>query len=185
MAKKGYLRIRKGHEVGAEAYGTGDIPFVRTSDIANFEISIDPTRSVNEEVYRQYADQQKLAPGDILLVSDGRYRIGRTAILHDYDYRCIVQSHIRIITVTRRSPINAVELLYLLSLPMVQHQIRNLVFIQSTLGSLGKRLLEVRLPLPKSIPQWSKTIDEFCSLIEGRASLLKRLRDFEHSGYEL
>jgi type I restriction enzyme M protein len=185
MAKKGYLRIRKGHEVGAEAYGTGDIPFVRTSDISNFEISIDPTRSVSEETYRQYAEQQKLTPGDILLVSDGRYRIGRTAILHDYDYRCVVQSHIRIITVTRRSPINAIELLYLLSLPMVQHQIRNLVFIQSTLGSLGKRLLEVRLPIPKSIPQWNKTIEEFRALIEDRASLLKRLRDFEHPGYEL
>jgi type I restriction enzyme M protein len=185
MVKRGYLRIRKGHEVGAEVYGTGDIPFVRTSDISNYEIAIDPTRSVSEEIYQQYADQQKLTPGDILLVSDGRYRIGRTAILHDYNYRCVVQSHIRIITVTRRSPISATELLYLLNLPMVQHQIRNLVFIQSTLGALGKRLYEIRVPLPKPTTEWAKTIEEFQSLIRGRAALLERLRGFEHPGYEL
>jgi len=185
MVKKGYLRIRKGHEVGAEAYGTGDIPFVRTSDITNYEISIDPTRSVSEEVYQQYASQQQLAPGDILMVSDGRYRIGRTAILHDDNYRCIVQSHIRIISVTPRSPMSAMELLYLLNLPMVQHQIRNLVFIQSTLGALGKRLYEIRVPLPKQTEEWKKTITEFQRLIEGRAALLARLREFEHPEYEL
>jgi type I restriction enzyme M protein len=185
MVKHGYLRIRKGHEVGAEAYGTGDIPFVRTSDISNYEISIDPTRSVSEEVYRHYAGQQQLAPGDILMVSDGRYRIGRTAILHDDNYRCVVQSHIRIVSMTPRSPVSAIELLYLLNLPMVQHQIRNLVFIQSTLGSLGKRLYEIRVPLPKPTAEWKKTVAEFQSLVEGRAALLARLREFEHPEYEL
>ncbi len=185
MIKLGYIQIRKGHEVGAEAYGTGDVPFIRTSDISNYEISIDPTRAVSEDVYRQYANQQKLAAGDILLVSDGRYRIGRTAILHNHNYRCVVQSHIRIITVTRRSPISSVELLYLLNLPMVQHQIRNLVFIQSTLGALGKRLYEVRVPLPKPSVEWLKTVEGFRSLIEGRATLLRQLQQFEHPGYEL
>ncbi|HAA32310.1 MAG TPA: N-6 DNA methylase, partial [Cyanobacteria bacterium UBA8553] len=185
MSKGGYLRIRKGHEVGAEAYGTGDIPFVRTSDLANYEVSIDPTRSVSEEIYLQYVDQQQLSPNDILMVSDGRYRIGRTAILHTHNYRCVVQSHIRIISVAPHSPISAIELLYLLNLPMVQHQIRNMVFIQSTLGVLGKRLYEICIPLPNKTPEWERIIREFQLLIEERASLLNRLRDFEHLGYEL
>ena len=38
------IGIRKGHEVGGAAYGTGGIPFVRTSDLSNFEIRTDPTR---------------------------------------------------------------------------------------------------------------------------------------------
>ncbi len=185
MVKNGYITVRKGHEVGAEAYGTGDIPFIRTSDISNYEISIDPTRSISEEIYQQYADQQQLAPGDILFVSDGRYRIGRTAILHAHNYRCIVQSHLRIISVKPGSPISAIELLYLFNLPMVQHQIRNLVFIQSTLGALGKRMNEICIPLPKKTLEWQKTIGEFQKLIEGRAILLKQLREFEHPGYEL
>lgn len=185
MVKEGYLIIRKGHEVGAESYGTGDIPFVRTSDISNYEISIDPTRSVSEEVYEQFRDLQQLAPNDILMVVDGRYRIGRCAILHEHNYVCVVQSHIKIITVTPKSPIDALEFLYILNLPMIQHQIRNLVFIQSTLGSLGNRLNEIMIPLPKKNIEWVKTIDEFRQLIQGRSDLLRRLKEFEHNGYEL
>jgi type I restriction enzyme M protein len=185
MVKRGYVSIRKGHEPGAETYGTGDIPFVRTSDISNYEISIDPTRSVSEEVYERYNQNQKLKPGDLLMVCDGRYRIGRTAILHEYNYRCVVQSHVRIISVTSRSPITAVELLYLLNLPAVQHQIRNLVFIQSTLGALGKRLEEVCVPVPKRSPEWEASVSDFSSLIEQRAALLMRLREFEGPAYEL
>lgn len=185
MVESGYIQIRKGHEVGAEAYGTGDIPFIRTSDVSNYEVSIDPNRAVSEEIYQQFAGQQRLAPGNILMVSDGRYRIGRTALLHEHNYRCVVQSHLKIISVMPASPITAVELLYLLSLPMVQHQIRNLIFIQSTLGALGRRLNEVCLPMPERTPEWKATVAEFGRLIEGRASLLQRLHDFEHPGYEL
>ncbi|HOU11959.1 MAG TPA: N-6 DNA methylase [Anaerolineae bacterium] len=185
LVKKGYVHIRKGHEVGAEAYGTGDVPFIRTSDIANYEVSIDPTRSVSEDVYERFKKQQRLKPNDILMVCDGRYRIGRTAILHEHNYRAVVQSHIRIISVAPNAPIDAIELLYLLNLPMVQHQIRNLVFIQSTLGSLGKRLGEILIPLPQRNEEWTKTIGDFFSLIQGRAEFLKKLREFEHPGYEL
>lgn len=185
MVKRGYLKIRKGHEVGAESYGTGDIPFVRTSDISNYEISIDPTRSVSEEIYEQFRDLEQLTPNDILMIVDGRYRIGRTAILHEHNYVCVVQSHIRIITSTSKSPIDALELLYILNLPMIQHQIRNLVFIQSTLGSLGSRLNEIMIPIPRKNAEWKKTIDEFRELIQGRAELLSRLKEFEHPGYEL
>lgn len=185
MVKKGFLTIRKGHEVGAESYGTGDIPFVRTSDISNYEISIDPTRSVSEEVYEQFRELEQLAPNDILMVVDGRYRIGRCAILHEHNYVCVVQSHIRIITVNPKSPIDALEFLYILNLPMIQHQIRNLVFIQSTLGSLGSRLNEIMIPIPKKNAEWTKTIEEFRQLIQGRSDLLRRLKEFEHAGYEL
>jgi len=185
LVKKGYLKIRKGHEVGAESYGTGDIPFIRTSDISNYEVSIDPTRSVSEEIYEQFRDLEKLTANDILMVVDGRYRIGRTAILHEHNYVSVVQSHIKIITATSKSPIDAIELLYILNLPMIQHQIRNLVFIQSTLGSLGNRINEIMMPLPNRTAEWNKTINEFRQLIEGRSELLKKLKEFEHPGYEL
>jgi type I restriction enzyme M protein len=99
MISKKWISIRKGHEVGSDAYGTGDIPFIRTSDISNFEISIDPTKSVSEEVYDRYSKEQNLKAGNILMVVDGRYRIGRSAVLHSYNSKCIAQSHLRIISV--------------------------------------------------------------------------------------
>lgn len=185
MVESGFLYVRKGQEVGAEAYGSGDIPFIRTSDIANYEISIDPTRGVSEEIFQQYGDQQNLRPGDILLVCDGRYRIGRTAMVTEHNHRAIVQSHIRIITTTKTSPISSIELLYLLNMGPVQHQLRNMVFIQSTLGNLGSRFNQIRIPIPSRTEEWLLKVNKFKSLIEGRAELLQQLKTFEDCVYEL
>jgi type I restriction enzyme M protein len=191
LITNGYLLLRKGHEVGAEAYGTGDIPFVRTSDIANYEISIDPTRGIGEEIYEQYRNAQDLKAGDILMVCDGRYRIGRTAILHPETTRCVVQSHVRILTLTPQAPLSPFDLLYALNLPQVQREIRNLVFVQSTLGSLGGRLREICIPLPPpknsglSADEWGRNVHRLRTVIEGRAALLRQLREYEAPAEEL
>lgn len=185
MVKQGYIKISKGHEPGAEAYGTGSIPFVRTSDISNYEISMDPNKAVSDDIYEKFAPMQKLKIGDILMVADGRYRIGRTAILQEHNYKCVVQSHIKIISTTDKSPLTSMELLYLLNLPEVQAQVRNLIFVQSTIGTIGNRIMQITLPIPDRDAMWQKTIEEFKSLIEGRAKLLNKLQKFEHPSYEI
>jgi len=187
MINKGWLSIKKGHEVGSEAYGTGDVPFVRTSDISNFEISIDPTKAVSEEVYQKYSKNQNLKPGNILMVVDGRYRIGRAAILHSYNAKCIAQSHLKIISVNEDvSPIDSFELLYLLTLKSVQRDIRSLIFIQSTLGSIGSRIKEIKIPVPnKKDEKFRKKVANFRVSLEQRAKLLSTLLEFESQTIEL
>ncbi|WP_083931542.1 N-6 DNA methylase [Methyloferula stellata] len=176
------LSIRKGHEVGSDAYGTGDIPFVRTSDIHNFEVSYDPTNCVSEEFFLQYANQQKLKSGDILMVVDGRYKIGRCAILHEWSVRCIIQSHLRIISISAKAKFSPMALLYSLSLPSVQREIRRLVFIQSTLGGLGRRINEIRIPDPRASSLWGDTLSRFQEAVAERARHSAYLQGF---GYEV
>jgi type I restriction enzyme M protein len=154
--------------VGSDAYGTGDIPFVRTSDLSNFEISTDPTKSVSDEVYREYSAQQKLRAGDILMVVDGRYRIGATAMLTEHNCRCVIQSHLRIISTMREERLDPYELLFALSLPSVKLRLRNLVFIQSTLGTLGTRLFELRIPVLHGDGPWAARVDKFRDMLQRR-----------------
>lgn len=185
MIKQRQITVRKGHEVGAETYGTGDIPFVRTSDISNWEVSLNTTNGVAEEIYEKYRKLQNLRPGDLLLVVDGRYKIGRTAILQPHDCRCVVQSHIRIITVNQSCPVTSYELLYIMNLPIVLDEMRNLTFIQSTLGSLGKRLEYLEIPVPKRTSQWLAKVEEFESALRQRADLLSRLKNWGSSEVDL
>lgn len=185
LVRRGEIALRKGDEVGSEAYGTGDVPFVRTSDISNYEVSIDPTKGVSEEIYERYSRSQALRSGDILMIADGRYRIGRTAILTEETVKCVVQSHLKIISVLPNCRFSSFELLYLLSLPHVQAQIRNLVFIQSTLGSIGGRVKEIRLPVPDGSPEWETRVSSFRNILETRAKLLHELTQFEHGDLEL
>lgn len=178
LLKQSLVSVRKGHEVGAEAYGTGSIPFVRTSDISNFEIRSDPTAAVSEDVFEKYRVQQRLRPGDVIIVVDGRYRIGSAAILTKSNYRCVVQSHLRVISIKNENELDPYELLFALTLPSVRLRIRDLVFVQSTLGTLGSRLLELKIPLLHGQGPWRESVDRFRSALEVRDRLLGELRHF-------
>ena len=181
MLQKGYLRKKSGKEVGSEAYGTGLIPFVRTSDIINFEIASDPTNAVSEEIYQQYAPQQNLAVGDILFIADGRYRIGKTAIITKYNIKSLIQSHIEIFSLTDSAPFTPYEFLYCLNSNEVQEQVRSLIFIQSTLGTLGNRIQEISIKIPERTEEWNKKIHAFQRNIEMRAECLFMLKQNENS----
>ena len=177
------LTIRKGHEPGSDAYGTGRIPFVRTSDISNLEISADPTNGVSEDIYARFASQQRLKPGDILMVVDGRYRIGMTALVTRNNYRCVVQSHFRILDTPSPDKLDTYELLFALNLPSVRMRIRNHVFVQSTLGTLGTRLLELRIPLLSGDGPWRTRVDRFRDIICQRDHLLSEINSVNTVDY--
>jgi type I restriction enzyme M protein len=185
LVQDGVLSIKKGHEVGSHAYGTGDIPFIRTSDITNFEISVDPTKSVSEEIYNEYARQQRLRAGDIVMVVDGRYRIGATAMLSSDNCRAVVQSHLRIISVRKPDVVNPHALVFALNLPSVKIRLRDLVFVQSTLGTLGARLLELEVPVLGPIGPWSQRVGRFEALLRQREESLTELRRMAGTDVEL
>ena len=176
LVKEGLLTVRKGHEVGSHAYGSGDIPFVRTSDLNNFELSTDPTNAISDEIYEEYRPQQNLKPGDILMVVDGRYRIGTTAILSENNYKCVVQSHFRIISTQKNDQLNPFELLYALNLPSVRIRIRDLVFVQSTLGTLGRRLFDLEIPVLNGDGPWRERINAFQAILTKRDALLVQIK---------
>lgn len=150
LVRAGVLEITSGHEVGKNAYGTGQVPFVRTSDISNWEIKLDPKQGVSEEIFAQMQPKQDVREGDILMVRDGTYLIGTCAFVTRYDTRIVFQSHLLKIRVIDNSAIDPYLLLAALSSAPVKRQILSKRFTQDIIDSLGNRLLEVVLPLPKS-----------------------------------
>ena len=144
------ISIKRGNEIGSQFYGMGDIPFVRTSDIVNWEIKIDPVKGIPEEIYNLYKDKQDIKAGDILFVKDGTFLIGRTAFVTSLDERIVIQSHILKIRVNKDTKyINPYYLMYLLNLPIVKKQIRSKTFIQGTISTIGNRIEEIVLPVKK------------------------------------
>lgn len=185
LVEKEWLSVNKGHEVGSDAYATGDVPFVRTSDLANFEVNTDPTKAVSEEIYEQYAAQQNLRPGAILMAVDGRYRIGAVAMLNESNYRCIIQSHLRILVLSDAATLTPHELLFAFTLPSVRRRMRDLVYVQSTLGTLGNRLFELEVPLLNGSGPWRSRVDQFARILDERSRLLGELTMLGEQGTEL
>ncbi len=169
LVTQGVLSVSTGDEVGKLAYGTGSIPFIRTSDIANWQIKGDPKHGLSEALYESLADKQNVAPGDILMVRDGTYLVGTCAIVTDLDWKIVYQSHILKFKVLDESRMDPHMLLALLSSPVVKSQIFAKRFTQDIIDTLGGRWAELVLPVPKD----SKRCKEITDSVK-KAILLRR-----------
>jgi type I restriction enzyme M protein len=149
LVSSGIIEITTGDEIGKLAYGTGSIPFVRTSDISNWEIKVDPKHCVSEDIYHTLARKQDVRESDILMVRDGTYLIGTCAFITKYDTRVLFQSHLYKLRVTDHSKLSPYLLLAALSSDPVRRQIKAKRFTQDIIDSLGNRIHEIVLPIPK------------------------------------
>nr|WP_319373877.1 N-6 DNA methylase [uncultured Methanobacterium sp.] len=156
LQDEGIIKIMRGNEIGSENYGTGPIPFIRTSEVANWEIIADPTHCVHEDIYDLYKNKQEIKPEDILIVNDGTYLMGRSAMITDIDTKIIIQSHFKKITVLKKDKLSPHLLLALIGLEIVQRQIESKSFRQGTISTLGNRILEVKIPIPRTKKEQKK-----------------------------
>ena len=106
------------------------------------------THCLSEEVYLEYKDKQKIEVEDILVVNDGTYLMGRTAMVTAADLKIVIQSHMRRIKVLKKDKLSPYLLLALLGLEIVQKQIESKSFRQGTISTLGNRISEVKIPIP-------------------------------------
>ena len=168
------LQITRGDEIGSHHYGTGKVPFIRTSDIVNWEIKFDPIKSVAAEVYEDYKLSQDIRERDILLVSDGTFLIGRTAIVTKLDLKIIIQSHLKKIRVLEKDFIDSYYLFYLLNSKIVRKQIDAKTFVQATISTLGNRLKEVVLPISNDRSEIEEITSEIAYVITQKAELREK-----------
>ncbi|MFX0184549.1 MAG: N-6 DNA methylase [Candidatus Hodarchaeota archaeon] len=176
LVERGDIEITRGHEIGSKFYGTGNIPFVRTSDLINLEINIDPKKRVSQEIYEYYKDKQNVQAGDILFVSDGTFLIGKSAMVTENDTKIIIQSHLKKIRVINRELIDEYVLLWALNTDVVQNQVKAKTFIQATISTIGNRLMELILPIPQDLNLRRKISCEMREIIVTKMNLRERIR---------
>lgn len=176
LIEKGLITISTGDEVGKLAYGTGQIPFVRTSDIANWEIKLDPKQGLSEDIYNKLAEKQDVKPYDILMVKDGTYLVGTCAMISPSETKIIYQSHLYKIRSTDHDKLNPYLLLALLSSPIVKQQVRAKQFTQDIIDTLGRRLLELELPFPKSTEEQQQIIEKVKEVFDKRNEAKELMR---------
>jgi type I restriction enzyme M protein len=172
---KGY--IPRGDEIGSHVYGLGDIPFIRTSEINNWEVDLNSYKKTSNEVYDRFKDKQNIEIGDILLVKDGGPNlIGNVAFITELDTRIIIQSHIfQIKTLKNNEKIDSYLLLYLLNLDIVQNQITAITFVQGTIATIGNRIMDVILPIPSEINKRKEISNEIKEIIDNKTELRKKI----------
>ncbi|EKN4115353.1 N-6 DNA methylase [Yersinia enterocolitica] len=167
------VTIATGDEVGKLAYGTGNIPFIRTSDIANWELKLDAKHGLSNEIYEKLKKKQDVRENDILMVRDGTYLIGTCALVTSNDTKIVYQSHIYKIRSNDHSIIHPYLLLAAFSSPIVKAQIFSKRFTQDIIDTLGNRITELILPIPKSEEAKLDIIDNVKNIL----SMKKRAKE--------
>lgn len=169
--------IPRGDEIGSHVYGLGKIPFIRTTEICNWEINLNSNKKTSEEIYNLYKEKQNVEVGDLFIVKDGGSNlIGETAFITEIDTKIIFQSHIYQIKVLRnQEAIDSYLILYCLNLDLVQRQIEAITFSQGTLSSIGTRLKNVKLPIPISITKRKEISSVIKDIIEKKKEIKRTI----------
>jgi type I restriction enzyme M protein len=91
----------------------------------------------------------KYKHNDILFVKDGTYLIGNCALISKYDTKIIFQSHLYKIRCNDWKILSPYLFLASISSDIVIRQIQSKRFTQDIIDTIGKRIYELILPIPK------------------------------------
>jgi hypothetical protein len=148
LADAGEIEFHTGDEIGKMAYDTGNIPFLRTSDFSNWEILHNPKQGVSEKIYQEYAEKQDIQENDVLLVRDGTYLVGSSCIITDHDTKSLFCGGMFKFRVLKGN-LDPFLFLGLMNAYIVKRQMRTKQFTRDVIDTLGNRIEEVVLPIPK------------------------------------
>jgi hypothetical protein len=168
LMSDGVLSLDTGDEIGRLNYGTGSIPFIRTSDLGSFELKADAKHGVSAAVYTGFKDTQDVKPDDILLVRDGTYLVGSSALVFGQDAPLLYCGGINKLRSLKRDALSPYLLYALLNIPFVREQMRRKQFTRDIIDTLGHRLKEVLLPIPKDPAVRSEISEHVAELCRGR-----------------
>lgn len=86
------VSLATGIEIGKMAYGTGIIPFIRTSDVSNWEVKADFKHGVSQDIYDDLKHKVGVRAGDVLMVKDGTYSLAHPQSLPSTTFRCFFRA---------------------------------------------------------------------------------------------
>ena len=178
------IDIKRGEEVGSENYSvslkkdSNDVPFIRTSDIINYEVDSYPDYYVVPEIKNQLT--QDIKEGDILFTKDGK--IGLSGMVTNSD-NCILASGIAYLRLKPTQKILPEYIFICLSSNIGLFQAKQRAVTSSTLPHLRpEHILEFEIPLidekyqreiSKKIKQAFKLKDEKKMLIRETKKILE------------
>jgi len=176
LEARGMIEVATGIEVGKLAYGTGEVAFIRSSDLADWELAGQPKQRVSESLYQRLRKRVDIEPEDLLLVRDGTYLVGTTVVITASDAHSLYAGGLYKIHCPRPELFDPYLLLALFNTPIVKRQMRSKQFTRDSIDTLGRRLFELVIPVPKSAGRRARIADVTRKVVEERVLLRDRAK---------
>lgn len=171
------ITVRGGHGSPSQDQRIGDVPYIKVSDLRAGLVNINPTNRVPLAVAKQFwrGDTSELRAFDLVCPERTSKNIGDFCILLPGQEQVVMTKEVIILRPGSAANFDAFYLLWALSLKIVRDQWRRVVFMQTNREDVGKRFLEIEIPVPPNSKRAKEVSNAFRSYYQTIASARENL----------
>lgn len=154
LADRGVIQTFEGHgSPPGTARATGDVPYVKVTDLKNWRINENPTNFIHKTLAARLRKRgPELKFGDLISPARASSNIGQFSLVLPWQTNVVLTREVLVIrAMENREEITPFLLLALMSLKVVQDQYQYLTMMQTNREHLGDGWREVEIPLPDTL----------------------------------
>ncbi|MBD3554175.1 hypothetical protein [Streptomyces sp. SP18CM02] len=147
-----FLIGMNGHGSPSADFRTGLVPYIKVSDIRAGQVNINPTNRVPDVVAEKFwkGSVSGLKEYDLITPIRTSKNIGDFAVIMPGQERVVLTKEVLVLRASDSAPFDNFYLLWAMTLKAVRRQWDRIVFMQTNREDVGRRYLEIRIPVPSS-----------------------------------
>jgi hypothetical protein len=179
----GVIDVAGGHGSPSADQRVGKVPYIKVSDLRAGLVNINPTNRIPHKLAEKMwgGPASGLQPYDILSPERTSKNIGDFCLLMPGQEQVVLTKEIIVLRPGSKANFDSFYMLWAMTLKIVREQWRRVVFMQTNREDVGKRWLELEIPVPTSeevAEQVSEPFRTYYQAIAGaREALASYLRD--------
>ncbi|MBW4027610.1 MAG: hypothetical protein HIU93_09415 [Acidobacteria bacterium] len=180
LIRRGILTVRGGHGSPSQDERIGDVPYIKVSDLRAGLVNINPTNRIPLSVAKKFwgGPESGLQAFDLLCPERTSKNIGDFCILLPGQERVVTTKEVIVLRPGPKANFDPFYLLWALSLKVVRDQWRRIIFMQTNREDVGKRYLEILLPVPPSRERAVEISESFRTYYKTLATARSALSDY-------
>jgi hypothetical protein len=148
---RGVIDTIGGHGSPSSDQRVGDVPYIKVSDLRAGLVNINPTNRVPLRLAEKLwgGKSSRLRAFDILSPERTSKNIGDFCLLMPGQEQVVLTKEIIVMRPGTKANFDAFYLLWAMTLKIVREQWKRVVFMQTNREDVGRRWLEIEIPVPK------------------------------------
>ena len=180
LISRGILTVRGGHGSPSQDERIGDVPYIKVSDLRAGLVNINPTNRIPLSVAKKFwgGPDSGLKAFDLLCPERTSKNIGDFCVLLPGQERVVTTKEVIVLRPGPKANFDPFYLLWALSLKVVRDQWRRIIFMQTNREDVGKRYLEILLPVPPSHERANEISESFRTYYQTLAKARSALSEY-------
>jgi type I restriction enzyme M protein len=174
------IEIRNGHGSPSADQRVGEVPYIKVSDLRAGLVNINPTNRVPYQVAQKFWRNKTpdLQAFDLLCPERTSKNIGDFCVLMPGQETILLTREVIVIRPGRNANFDSFYLLWALTLKIVRDQWKRVVFMQTNREDVGRRYLEIAIPVPDTREIGEQNSEAFREYFQRIADARSRLSSY-------